>query len=103
QDLPLGVSYFHLLFDDHQIIVSNGIDTESFHPTRRTVTTFAPEVCAELLLIYPELADPGATPRIVVRPLLKPIELRSLVGRSDPHAASKALFRDRPEVADALR
>lgn len=31
------IEYFHVLLEDHEILVSNGMPTESFQPARRTI------------------------------------------------------------------
>ncbi len=58
-DLP--VSYHHLLFDRHEVIYSEGVPTESFHPGRWGLGVLAEEARAEVLALFPELArDPMA-------------------------------------------
>jgi len=49
------VHYFHLLFDAHQIIWSNGILTESYHPGPETMTGFDADAQSEILALFPEL------------------------------------------------
>ncbi|WP_208351813.1 Hint domain-containing protein [Pseudaestuariivita rosea] len=49
------VDYFHLLFDDHQIIFAEGVATESFYPGDAGVNGFDAPVRAELLALFPEL------------------------------------------------
>ncbi len=51
------VEYFHLLFDEHQIIWSEGLQTESFHPGPVTLSGFDEAVRDELCTLFPEL-DP---------------------------------------------
>ena len=58
-DLP--VSYHHLLFDRHEVIYSEGVPTESFHPGRWGLGVLAEEARAEVLALFPALArDPMA-------------------------------------------
>ncbi|WP_299349314.1 Hint domain-containing protein [uncultured Shimia sp.] len=49
--------YFHLLFDSHQIIMSDGMPTESFHPGEVTIDQFEHEARDEILRLFPELID----------------------------------------------
>ncbi len=49
--------YFHLLFDSHQIIMSDGMLTESFHPGEVTLDQFEHEARDELLRLFPELIE----------------------------------------------
>ncbi|MEL6645532.1 MAG: Hint domain-containing protein [Pseudomonadota bacterium] len=64
------VTYIHLLFDRHEIIFAEGIPTESFLPGAQTLACGA-EAHAEIVAIFPELADleTGAWP--AARPILK--------------------------------
>ena len=51
------VEYGHLLFDDHQIIYSEKLMTESYLPGPQTASSFEPEIVAEICALFPEL-DP---------------------------------------------
>lgn len=66
------VEYFHLLFDEHEIVWANGLEAESYHPGAETISAFDEAARAEILSLFPEL-DPdtgngyGATARRVLR------------------------------------
>lgn len=49
------VCYYHILFDRHEIIFSEGIPSESFFPTRKNIFGFAAECRDEILELFPEL------------------------------------------------
>lgn len=51
------VEYVHLMFDTHQIVMSEGLATESFHPGPQTMGDFPQETLEELTAIFPDL-DP---------------------------------------------
>lgn len=54
-----AVTYHHLLFSRHQIICAEGLWSESYYPGPTTLAGYDPEVQAELLALFPELAtDP---------------------------------------------
>lgn len=66
------VEYFHMLFDRHEIVFAEGIPSESFHPGEQGWSTLCEEARAEILEIFPELADQafsgyGPTARPVVK------------------------------------
>jgi len=48
----------HLLFDQHEVIWSEGLATESFLPGPQTTSVFEAEIVDEICEIFPEL-DPG--------------------------------------------
>lgn len=50
-----GVEYFHIAFDDHEVIYSEGLETESFHPAADTVSVLTEPQREELYAIFPEL------------------------------------------------
>ena len=47
------VTYYHLLFDRHEIIRGNGLDSESYHPGHETMEAFDPETREEILRLMP--------------------------------------------------
>lgn len=48
-----SVTYCHLLFDRHEIVRGNGLDSESYHPGQNTVEAFDPETRDEILRLMP--------------------------------------------------
>ncbi len=54
-DLP-RVHYFHMLFDTHQIVIANGVESESLYPGDMALNGMARESRDEILTIFPELA-----------------------------------------------
>ena len=74
------VEYVHLLFDEHQVIWSEGLETESFLPGPQTTHCFEQETVDEIRNIFPEL-DPttGEGYGPAARPALKRFEARLLV------------------------
>lgn len=73
------VDYVHLLFDRHQILFSEGLETESYLPGPQTLPGFDPQVQAEIVTLFPRL-DPatGAGYGPSARPLLRRFEARTL-------------------------
>jgi hypothetical protein len=73
------VTYVHLLFDRHQVVFSEGLETESFLPGPQTATSFETNVVEEIYSIFPEL-DPetGAGYPIAARRTLKRYEAELL-------------------------
>ena len=59
----LGVSYVHLLCDCHQVILANGLWTESFHPDDQLMRAIGNTQRLELLGLFPEIATVGALRR----------------------------------------
>ncbi len=55
------VEYFHILLDRHQIILTEGAQTESFLPGPWSLEMLTPQSRADLLRLFPGLvSDPGA-------------------------------------------
>ncbi|EEW26412.1 Hint domain-containing protein [Rhodobacter ferrooxidans] len=57
---PNGVSYIHIMFDQHEIISADGAWTESFQPGDLTLKGLDQAQRDELLMLFPELADMGS-------------------------------------------
>jgi hypothetical protein len=51
------VTYVHLLFDRHQVVFSEGLETESFLPGPQTKKSFEREIVDEICALFPEI-DP---------------------------------------------
>lgn len=73
------VTYVHLMFDRHQVIYSEGLETESFLPGPQIVNLLERPVAEEICALFPEL-DPetGAGYSAAARPALKSFEGRLL-------------------------
>ena len=76
------VEYVHLLFDEHQVVFSEGLPTESFLPGPQVTDGLEAAVLDEICSIFPEL-DPmtGAGYSPTARRTLKPHEAMVLFSR----------------------
>jgi Hint domain-containing protein len=72
------VCYYHILFDDHQIIYSNGALTESFYPGAESLRGLADKSRSELFELFPELEFGGPAYGSVARPTLSGREALAL-------------------------
>jgi len=55
-DLP-EVEYFHMLFEKHEVVFSNGAETESLFTGPEALKTVGPAALEEIYAIFPELKD----------------------------------------------
>jgi len=60
QSVPNDVRYIHMMFDAHELVLSNGYWTESFQPSDHSLRGVEKGQLAELLQLFPELGDPAA-------------------------------------------
>ena len=58
-DSAEALSYFHLLFDRHEIVCSEGAQTESLFTGPEALKAVPPEARAEILALFPELLAEG--------------------------------------------
>lgn len=56
------VEYFHLLFDNHEVIFAEGTPTESFYPGPEALKSMPPATREEILSIFPEVSEFGPPP-----------------------------------------
>ena len=56
------VDYFHLLFDNHQVVFAEGAPTESLYTGKTALSAISPEARLEVLLMYPKLHNPSYVP-----------------------------------------
>ena len=52
---PEALSYFHMVFDSHEVIFAEGAPTESFYPGAEALAALAPEARVELFTLFPGL------------------------------------------------
>ncbi|MEM6387174.1 MAG: Hint domain-containing protein [Pseudomonadota bacterium] len=67
----LGVSYLHLLLEAHEVLLAEGVWTESFHPDDITLDAMHRETRAEILALFPEIETLGAARRFPAARLFK--------------------------------
>ncbi|MCZ4354744.1 Hint domain-containing protein [Roseovarius aestuarii] len=72
------VTYIHMLFDQHELVVSDGVVTESFHPGGEGLNAIDGESREELFRIFPELRSMPNSYGNTARPCLKGYEVRLL-------------------------
>jgi hypothetical protein len=77
------VEYFHLMFEDHQILQVEGIEAESLYPGPQAISFLSQDQLAELRAIFPNFDELCETDLAVASalPFLKGRESRSLAAR----------------------
>lgn len=56
------VEYFHILFDQHEIVFANGAEAESLLPGPEALKSVGPDALDEIYELFPELSDAGFMP-----------------------------------------
>ena len=75
-----GIRYIHFMFDQHEIVQSDGCWTESFQPGDKTLGAITDEARDELFAIFPELRDlEGQIAFQAARATLKSYQSRALL------------------------
>lgn len=69
-----GVEYFHVLFNRHEVMQTNGLWTESFFPGDRSIAGLENDTRRELLCLFPELDQSEAKFGPSYRPCLRGFE-----------------------------
>ncbi|MGJ8547796.1 MAG: Hint domain-containing protein [Sulfitobacter sp.] len=82
------VQYFHILFDEHEIVMSNGAESESLYTGPEALKSVSKSSQSEILALFPSLLDLN----------IKPIPARFLV----PGAKGKALAQRHVKNGRAL-
>ncbi|MEJ6399080.1 Hint domain-containing protein [Yoonia sp. 208BN28-4] len=72
------ITYFHLVFDRHEVIFAEGAATESFHPGPEGIANLDADARAELFALFPELRY-GARSFDADYPTLRSWELQAAV------------------------
>jgi hypothetical protein len=75
-----GVEYFHMLFDQHEIVYSEGAETESLYTGPEVLKSLSPEAHEEIRSLFPELCD-VQNPASRARPFVVAKQARNLVAR----------------------
>lgn len=73
------ITYVHLLFDQHEVIRGNGMESESYHPGDQSIDAFDSETRDEILSLMPDLDLPDLGYGPSARPSLKGYEVRALI------------------------
>lgn len=79
------VTYLHLMFDHHEVILADGVWSESFQPAARNIGGLDEDARAELLAVFADMPEP-ANPEAYVsaRLTLKAHEARLLLAPEAP-------------------
>ncbi|MBO9397422.1 Hint domain-containing protein [Shimia sp. R9_2] len=61
-DTTEGLEYWHILFDSHQVVWSNGAPSESLYTGPQALKALSPEGRAEIQSLFPEICQPDFKP-----------------------------------------
>lgn len=75
------VSYFHMLFDNHEIVRANGAPSESLLVTERSFAALTPAAQEELQALFPHLVHRTGTAAASARPIPETARQKRLVQR----------------------
>lgn len=84
QDVP-EIEYFHILFDQHRIIYSNGALTESLFTGPEALRAISPEARTEIVALFPEIIQPDFKPVAAGLIPKRPQAFKHLVERHGRH------------------
>lgn len=70
--------YYHIMFDSHQTVISEGLPTESFHPGDFAMQSLSEASRSEILELFPELANNVANYGPITHTSLKAFEAKAM-------------------------
>ncbi|MEO1564366.1 MAG: Hint domain-containing protein [Pseudomonadota bacterium] len=75
------VTYVHFMCDRHEIVVANGVPTETFHAGAQALATLDTAARNEIFEIFPELRENGNALGSVARPIVRVQDAATLTAR----------------------
>lgn len=91
QDDVDTVSYYHILFDDHQVVTSSGCATESFYPGNVGLDGLGEAQREEMFALFPDLRSLPQSYGHCARMVLKGYEARLIRDRLLPEISRQEL------------
>lgn len=85
---PEAVTYLHLLFDQHEVIFANGAPSESLYPGPIALKSMGARAVAEILELFPDLAQCDSFRLHPARPLVRGRQGRHMAERHRKNAVS---------------
>ncbi len=76
-----GVTYHHLLFQQHEIVFSNGAETESLLPGPEALKSVGEAALNEIFSLFPDLAEVNPVRATPARPIARGRQGRRMVWR----------------------
>lgn len=76
------MTYFHMLFDAHEVVYANGAPSESFLVTERSLSAVTPQARAEITHLFPELAAMGSVLTAPARPIPQNARQKQFIARA---------------------
>lgn len=73
------VVYVHFMFEQHEIVYANGVESESFHPGEFGLSTLNEAARKELFTIFPHLEADVSSFGAPARPVLRAFEARAMM------------------------
>ncbi|MDF0600827.1 Hint domain-containing protein [Psychromarinibacter sp. C21-152] len=73
------VEYFHFMFEQHEIVYANGVESESFHPGDFGLSTLDQATLEELFQIFPHLEQDVDAFGAPARPVLRTFEAQAMM------------------------
>lgn len=70
------ITYLHLAFDQHEIVSTAGLFSESFHPEALTRAEISPQTRAQIIAQFPDTGANPASYGPLIRPQVKAYEAR---------------------------
>lgn len=95
-DNPDGVEYWHILFDNHEIVWSNGVPTESLFTGPEALKAVSAESRLEIQTLFPEICDRDFKPMSARYIPDKGRLMKTLVQRH--HANGQPLYSGAPAL-----
>ena len=76
-----GVDYVHFMFERHEVVLADGVWSESFQPGDQSLAGLDEDQRHELLTLFPSLADAQGTANYTAaRRILRRYEARVMLG-----------------------
>ncbi|QGY00073.1 hypothetical protein EI983_18105 [Roseovarius faecimaris] len=99
------VSYFHIMFDRHEVIYAEGAATESFHAADMGISAISDEAREDMFAIFPQLRSDPSFHGETARMCLKAHEARALLSGmpASTVATTPPLWKLRPRLRNFQR
>jgi len=75
-----AISYHHLMFDAHEVVISNGAASESLYPGPQALRALGAEALAEIEAIFPGIMSAQSQPA-PARPFARGAKVRQMASR----------------------